>query len=154
MTSKKVIKNLDDVIGYGEGVLVRYCKKYKLDIAQFKKVHWKMNKRRTRVLGTANKASELITISKSHVDFSSQQAIKNTIRHEIAHIISFKHGSNGHDSAFKVVAKRLKVKETNFSYSRKKWYKFKCTECNTMWKSTRTTLTFCRKCNNSNLTKI
>jgi len=109
-----------------------YCKiiinKYNLPISM---PNIEINYKRHRIRGTAMYNGTLII---SDCIFEDKSIFKNTIRHELAHFAAYTENGFGHGKTFKKWAKLMNVKETNFSYTRKKWFHFSC-ECGKKWKA-------------------
>jgi predicted SprT family Zn-dependent metalloprotease len=84
---------------------------------------------RGKRMGQAWYKDNVIEISTYHNTHHSQASVKDTIRHELAHLQAYLEGSRGHDIHFKKWAKLMKCKPTNFKYTRRpprKRYHFYC----------------------------
>ena len=95
---------------------VRYCDKIRKQYNLTVNPKFEKNYRKTRVLGYANYGRMVIGLCYNHLKNGSLQSIKNTLRHELAHLQAHTEGSHGHDGIFKRWAMTMQVEETCFTY--------------------------------------
>lgn len=98
---------------YCQNYLNRISKKYRLGIKPLLLFY---RYKKYSSVGSADSDNNEIRINLRHLKKDTLAEVRDTLRHELAHLKADRDGSNGHDGIFKKWAKRLKVGESGFKY--------------------------------------